>query len=110
VNSQLLTEYISTVLLPYIDELRPNEEFAEKEPVLLLDDCLIQVRSDTLEIVADHQVKVITFPPHPSHISVVRPWSVEIFEGSLSLWDQYPLIIQTDGCIVGSISNEVLFQ
>jgi hypothetical protein len=28
-NSQLFREYISTVLLPYTDELRPNEEFAE---------------------------------------------------------------------------------
>jgi hypothetical protein len=29
-NSQLFAEYISTVLLPYINELRSNEEFADK--------------------------------------------------------------------------------
>jgi hypothetical protein len=32
--SQLFAEYISMVLLPYIDELRSNEEFADKEAVL----------------------------------------------------------------------------
>jgi hypothetical protein len=30
-NWQLFAEYISTVLLPYIDELQSNEGFADKE-------------------------------------------------------------------------------
>jgi hypothetical protein len=29
-SSQLFAEYLSTVLLPYVDELRSNEEFANK--------------------------------------------------------------------------------
>jgi hypothetical protein len=36
-NSQLFAEHISTILLPYIDELRSNEELAGKEIVLLMD-------------------------------------------------------------------------
>jgi hypothetical protein len=36
-NSQRFAGYISTVLLPYIDELQSNKEFADKEAVLLMD-------------------------------------------------------------------------
>jgi hypothetical protein len=47
-NSQLFTEYISTVFLPYIDKLRSNEEFADKEAVLLMDNCPIHAQVETL--------------------------------------------------------------
>jgi hypothetical protein len=64
----LFSEYISAVLLPYIDELRTNDEFADKEAVLLMDNCWIHVQTGTPQMLADHRVKVITFPPHTSHI------------------------------------------
>jgi hypothetical protein len=67
-NSTLFFEYISKVFIPYVDELRTNEEFADREVVLLMDNCCIHVRSDTLQALANHRVKVITFPPHTSHI------------------------------------------
>jgi hypothetical protein len=56
-NSQLFAEYISTVLLPYIDKLRSNEEFADKEAVLLMDNCSIHVEAETLQALADHRGK-----------------------------------------------------
>jgi hypothetical protein len=62
-SSQLFAVYISTVLLPYIDELQSNEEFADQEEVRLLDNCSIHVHGDTLQMLADHRVKVLTFPP-----------------------------------------------
>jgi hypothetical protein len=67
-NSQLFAEYLSTVLLPYIDERRPDEEFADQEAVLLMDNCSILIRAETLQTLADHRVKVITFPLHTIHI------------------------------------------
>jgi hypothetical protein len=67
-GSQLFTEYISTVLLPYVDELRSNEKFANKEAVLLRDNCSVYVQGDTLQMLADHRVKVLTFRPHTTHI------------------------------------------
>jgi hypothetical protein len=67
-NSQLFAEYISMVLLPYIDELRSNGEFANKEVVLLIDNCSIHVQAETLQTLAGHRVKVITFPSHTTHI------------------------------------------
>jgi hypothetical protein len=54
--------------LPYIDELRSNEEFADKEAILLMDNCSIHVQAETLQTLADHRVKVITFPPHTTHM------------------------------------------
>jgi hypothetical protein len=67
-NSQLFAECISTVLLPDIDELRSNEEFAAKETVLLMDNCSIHVQTETLQTLVDDRVKAITFPLHTAHI------------------------------------------
>jgi hypothetical protein len=67
-SSQLFAEYIPTVLLPYVDELWSNEEFADKEAVLLMDNCSVHVQGDTLQMLTDHRVKVLAFPPHTIHI------------------------------------------
>jgi hypothetical protein len=67
-NSQLFAEYISTAVLPHIGKLRSNEEFADKEAVLLMNNYSVHVQSATLQMLADHWVKVITFPPHTIHI------------------------------------------
>jgi hypothetical protein len=53
-NSQLFAEYISAVLLLYFDELRLNEEFADKEVVPLMDNCAVHVQGNTLRVLADH--------------------------------------------------------
>jgi hypothetical protein len=67
-SSQLFAEYISTVLLPYVDELRSNEEFADQKVVLLMDNCFAHMQADTLQILADDRVKVLMFLPHTIHI------------------------------------------
>jgi hypothetical protein len=67
-SSQLFAEYISTVLLPCVDVLRSNEEFSDKEAVLLMDNCSVHVQGDTLQMLADHGVKVLLFLPHTIHI------------------------------------------
>jgi hypothetical protein len=67
-NSQLFSEYISTVLLPYIDELRTNDEFVDKEAILLMDNSCIHVQAETLQMLANHRVKVITFPTHQQYL------------------------------------------
>jgi hypothetical protein len=67
-NSQLFAEYISTVLLPYINKLRSNEEFADKEAVLLMENCSNHVQAETSQMFADHRLKVITLPRHTTHI------------------------------------------
>jgi hypothetical protein len=51
---QLFAEYISKALLPYIDELQSNEEFADQEAVLLMNNCSIHVQPETLQMIASH--------------------------------------------------------
>jgi hypothetical protein len=53
-SSQLFAEYISTVPLPYVGELQSNEEFADKEVILLMDNCSVHVQGGTLQMLADH--------------------------------------------------------
>jgi hypothetical protein len=67
-SSQLFPKYISRVLLPYVDELRSNEEFADKKAVVLMDNCPVQVQGDILQMLADQGAKVLMFPPHTAHI------------------------------------------
>jgi hypothetical protein len=48
-NSELFHEYISNLLVPYIDEPRTKEEFAEKEAILLMENCSISAQCDSLK-------------------------------------------------------------
>jgi hypothetical protein len=67
-NSELFHEYTSKVLVPCIDELRTNAELVEKEAILLLENCFIYAQRDSLKLLADHLVKVITFMLHTNQI------------------------------------------
>jgi hypothetical protein len=67
-SSELFAEYISTIVLLYIEELRSNCEFADRDAILLMDNYSIHTRAETLQKLADSRVKVITFPPHTTHI------------------------------------------
>jgi hypothetical protein len=102
VNSDLFHEYISTVLLPYIDELRTNDEFTDKEAVLLMDNCSVHVRSDILQILADHHVKVITFPPHTTHI--FQSLDLSLF-GTFKKKMNYKLPLESDETAAGFIKR-----
>jgi hypothetical protein len=48
ISAELFDEYPSTVLLPYIEQLRSSDEFADGEAVLLMDNCLVHNRPATL--------------------------------------------------------------
>jgi hypothetical protein len=67
-NAQLFAEYISIVFIPYVEELRSLEEFAGREVVLLMDNCSVHTKPETLQVLAEHRVKMIAFPPHAMHI------------------------------------------
>jgi hypothetical protein len=102
VNSQLFAKYISTVLLPYIDKLRSNEEFAHKEAVLLMDNCSIHLQAETLQMLADHRVKVINFPPHTTQ--VFQCLDLSLF-GNYQKQINYKLPLESDQHITGFIKR-----
>jgi hypothetical protein len=99
-NSQLFSEYLSTVLLPDIDKLRTNDEFADREAVLLMDNCCIHVQAETRQMLADHRVKVITFPPHTTHI--FQSLDLSLF-GNFKKKMNYKLPLESDETTAGFI-------
>jgi hypothetical protein len=103
-NSTLFFEYIAKVLLPYVGELRTNEEFADKGSVLLMDNCSIHVRPDTFQWRVDHGVKVITFSPQTSHI--FQSLDVSLF-GNFKRKMNYELPLETGERTAGFIARIV---
>jgi hypothetical protein len=68
VNAKIFLDYIKTVFLPNLAELRHLEEFAEEDAVLLLDNCPSHVTRGVIGILTDARVRVITFAPHTTQI------------------------------------------
>jgi hypothetical protein len=68
VTATLFQQYVTSVLIPFIERLRTNPEFTGKSAILLVDNCSIWTGSDVLATFRDHNVKVITFPPHTIQI------------------------------------------
>jgi hypothetical protein len=64
VTATLFQQDGTSVLIPFIERLRTNLEFTGKSVILLLDNCFIHTRPGVLAILKDHNVKVITSPPH----------------------------------------------
>jgi hypothetical protein len=76
VSSKLFYKYLTKVFLPYIEELRTNREFADKVAILLMDNCSVHVSADVISVLTEHRVKVITWPPHTTHIFQVLDLSL----------------------------------
>ena len=68
INAQIFEEYIRTVFLPNLNELRSLEQFAEEDAVLLMDNCPSHVGEVILTLLRDARVRVITWPPHTTQI------------------------------------------
>jgi hypothetical protein len=77
-----------------------NEEFADKEAVLLMDNYSIHVRPEALQMIADHQVKIITFSWHTNQICQSLDLSLC---GNFKKKINYTLPLESDEAAVGSI-------
>jgi hypothetical protein len=67
VNNIFFFEYISSIFIPYHNELQESKDVAECEAVLLIDNCLPHMRDAAIAILARERVRVITFAPHTYH-------------------------------------------
>ena len=101
-TAELFHQYVTTVLLPFIDELRTNDEFAGKTAILLMDNCSIHTRPSVLLHLKEHNVKVITFPPHTTQIFQVLDLSLF---GVLKRKTQYKLPLSNDNSTVKFIQK-----
>jgi hypothetical protein len=68
INAEIFEEYIRSVLLPNLNELRNLEGGADEDAVLLMDNCPSHVGEHSLGLLRDAQVRVITWPPHTTQI------------------------------------------
>jgi hypothetical protein len=68
ISHEFFFEYITTIFLPYLNELRDSEELEACEAVLLMDNCSSHVSDDVVAVLANARVRIITFAPHTTHI------------------------------------------
>jgi len=68
VNAELFKEYIQTVFIPYVKDLRKLAMFAGQEAELLMDNFGSQSKDEILTLLATNRIKGITFAPHTSHV------------------------------------------
>jgi hypothetical protein len=68
VNRKLFLDYIKTIFVPYLTELRDSEEFEGCEAVLLMDKGSPHIADDAITVLTSVRVRVITFAPHTTHI------------------------------------------
>jgi hypothetical protein len=68
VTATLFQQYVTSVLIPFIEGLQTNPEFTGKSAILRMDKCSIHTRPGAIATLRDHNVKVTTFPPHTTQI------------------------------------------
>jgi hypothetical protein len=67
-TAALFQQYVTTVLVPFINRVRTNDQLAGKPAILLMDNCPFHTRPEVLTMLREHDIKVITFPPHTTRI------------------------------------------
>jgi hypothetical protein len=93
VNSPVFGGYIQKVFLPHLTTLGQQEEFAEEQAALLMDNCPSQVKQEGVGILTAIRVRIITFPPHTTHplqVLDLIPFDAYTHRG------QYQLPFETD--------------
>jgi hypothetical protein len=68
INAEIFLEYIRTVFLPNLAELRTLDAFTEETGVLVMDNCPSHVTDDIIGLLTEARVRFITFAPHTTQI------------------------------------------
>jgi hypothetical protein len=81
INAKIFLDYIRTIFLPNLAELRTLDAFTEQTGVLLMDNCPSHVISchvtdDIIGLLTEGRVRVITFAPHTTQIFQIRDLTV----------------------------------
>lgn len=61
-------EYISTILIPYVNYIQQNEVYSQEKAVVLMDNSSCYFSEEILRIPAKNKIWVITYPSHTSNI------------------------------------------
>jgi hypothetical protein len=68
INAEIFLDYIRTVFLPNLVELRTLDAFTEETGVLLMDNCPSHVTDDIIGLLTEARVRVIIFAPYTTQI------------------------------------------
>jgi hypothetical protein len=68
VSRKFFLDYIKTIFVSYLTELRDSEELEGCEAVLLIDNYLLHIADDVIAVLTSVRVRLITFTPHTTHI------------------------------------------
>ena len=68
INNSLFSKYIDDVILKYVKEVRKNELYRDEPAVILCDNCTSHLDDKLLQKLAENNIRLITIPPHSSHI------------------------------------------
>jgi hypothetical protein len=68
INVKVFLDYIRTVFLPNLAELRTLDSFIEETGVVLMDNCPSHVTDDIIGFLTEARVRVITFVPDTTQI------------------------------------------
>jgi hypothetical protein len=67
VTATLFQQYVTSVLIPFIERPRTNPEFTCKSTILLMVNS-IHTGPEVLATLKDHNVKMVILPPHTTQI------------------------------------------
>jgi hypothetical protein len=68
INAEIFLDYIRTVFLPNLAELRKLEAFTEETGLLLMEKSPSHVIDDIIAVLTEARVRVIPFVPHTTQI------------------------------------------
>jgi hypothetical protein len=68
INGDLFYEYISTVLVPYVTNVRSNRDLANEPAVLLMDSVCPHISERILRLLGENRIIVLVFPAHTTNL------------------------------------------
>jgi hypothetical protein len=68
VTHDIFKEYLTIVFLRYVESVRTSLDLNDFPAVLLCDNCFSHSDDEIMQILASHNVKLLTFPPHTSNL------------------------------------------
>jgi hypothetical protein len=101
-HAECFLEYIRTVFLPNLNELRTLEEFADEDAVLLMDNCPSRVGEEIPSLLRAARVRTIIWTSHTTHI--FQQLDIDLF-GVLKRKEQYALPFGNDQRTIHSLLN-----
>jgi hypothetical protein len=101
-TAALFQQYVTAVLIQFINRVCTNEQLAGKPAILLMNNCSICARPGVLKMPREHDVKVITFSPHMTQL--FQALDLSIF-GILKRNLQYKLLLGIDDRVVAFIQK-----